>query len=133
MDSPPIIPISQVISEYPIETVLSLPTLAAITSIISISASIFALIMTSKMNMFGLLTNSSSNDQYTLGAVYASITSGLVAPLMSLYHGSLLMELIYWSIPLFVGMMYYTAHRMIKQVQTSLEELEKSKYKYKGA
>jgi hypothetical protein len=132
-ESPPVIPISQVVSAYPIETVLSMPTLAALTSILSITVSLYALIIKCKMNIFGLLSNLSSNDQYTSGAAYLSIITGLIAPLMSLYHGSFLIELLYWSIPLFVSIMYYTALTMMNQVQSSLEELEKSKYKYKGA
>lgn len=128
----PIIPISQVFSS-PTETVLKLPIVAALTSIASIGTSIFALVIKCKMNILGLLDSLCLNDQYTSGVVLTSIITGSLAPLMSLYHASSLIEFIYWSVPLFILGMYYTALGMMNQVQESLEELEKSKYKYKGA
>lgn len=128
----PIIPISQVF-ETPTETVLKWPTLAALTSIASIGTSIFSLVIKCKMNILELLDSLCLKDQYTSGVVLASIITGSIAPLMSLFHRSEWIELIYWSIPLLVLGMYYTALHMMNGVQASLDELEKSKYKYKGA
>lgn len=127
-----IIPISQVFST-PITSVLPSPTAAAITSIISIGTSIFALVIKCKMNIFGLLDNLSLKDQYTSSAVLFSIFTGALSPLISLLYGTTMIEFIYWAVPLFVLGMFYTALSMMNQVQESLEELERSKYKYKGA
>ncbi|KAG2211925.1 hypothetical protein INT47_004612 [Mucor saturninus] len=128
----PIIPISQVFAT-PTETVLKWSTFAALTSIVSIGTSIFALVIKCKMNILGLLDSLCLSDQYTSGVVLASIITGAIAPLMALFHASAWIELVYWTIPLFVLGMYYTALHMMNGVQASLDELEKSKYKYKGA
>lgn len=128
----PIIPISQVFST-PTASVLPIPTLAALSSIVSIGTSIFALVIKCKMNIFGLLESLSLKDQYTSGVVLSSIITGFMAPCMSLLYGGSMIEFIYWSVPLLVLGMFYTALYMINQVQEGLDELEKSKYKYKGA
>lgn len=85
------------------------------------------------MNIFGLLESLSSNDQYTSGLVFSSIITGLIAPCMSLFYGGPIIEFIYWSTPILVLGAFYTALYMINQVQESFDELEKSRYKYKGA
>lgn len=128
----PIIPISQVFST-PTETALTFPNFAALTSILSIGTSIFALVIKCKMNIFGLLQSLSLHDQHTKGTVLGSVASGSLAPLMCLFSRGSLIEFIFWCIPLLILGLYYTALHMMKQVQDSLEELEKSKYKYKGA
>lgn len=126
----PIIPISQVFS-IPTDTALAFPNFAALTSILSIGTSIFALVIKCKMNIFGLLQSLSLHDQYTKGTILGSVASGSLAPMMCLFYRSSLIEFIFWSIPLLILGLYYTALHMMNQVQDSLEELEKSKYKYK--
>lgn len=128
----PIIPISQVFST-PTNTVLNVPNLAALTSILSIGTSIFALVIKCKMNIFGILQSLSLKDKYTSGVVLGSIITGSLAPLLCLLYRSSLIEFIFWFIPLLLVGIYYTALHMMSQVAESLEELEKSRYKYKGA
>lgn len=63
----------------------------------------------------------------------AAIITGIISPLMSLFSNATLIELFFWAIPIVLMMMYYFAFHMINQVYQGLDELEGSKYKYKGA
>ena len=128
----PIIPISHILS-VPVLSSLGSPTTAAISSILSIGTSIAALVIKCRVNIFGLLHDWNLNDRYTKRTVFGAVLTGAFAPLMCLMYSSSLIEFIFWIIPLVVLGMYYTALSMMNQVQDSLEELEKSKYKYKGA
>lgn len=63
-----------------------------------------------------------------------AIVSGSISPLWTLLQDSYnSIELLFWSIPLMLILMYYLAFYMINQVYEGLDELEGSKYKFKGA
>lgn len=63
----------------------------------------------------------------------AAIIMGFISPLMCFFSGATSIELFFWAIPIVLAMMYYFAFHMINQVYQGLDELEGSKYKYKGA
>ncbi|KAI8982696.1 hypothetical protein BDB01DRAFT_159651 [Pilobolus umbonatus] len=117
-DTHPVIPISQ-ISSHLTPTVLPHPKLSATLNMFAMAMSIFTL-------LFGL------TDAPIYQLMIALITS-LVVPIQCIYFHSSTIELVYWMIPLLQLLMYYSAYRMMKQVQDHLDELEKSKYNFKGA
>lgn len=63
----------------------------------------------------------------------AAIMIGFISPLLSIFSHTTYIELFFWAIPIVLMMMYYFAFHMINQVYQGLDELEGSKYKYKGA
>jgi hypothetical protein len=129
----PFIPLSQ-LSE-PVISALDTPRLVACFSLLSIIASIYTLINTLGLQVFGFKIKGREMEKYRLykPGLVASICLGSVGPVLSLLYKSTVVELIYWAIPLFETAMHVSAYHMIGSVENSLEELEKSKYKYKGA
>jgi hypothetical protein len=63
----------------------------------------------------------------------AAIITGSISPVLSISSHTTYIELFFWTIPIVLMMMYYFAFHMINQVYQGLDELEGSKYKYKGA
>ncbi|KAL9540353.1 hypothetical protein MBANPS3_009717 [Mucor bainieri] len=121
----PTIPIADIFEPTP--SALNSPTFAVFCSLISIVLSILTLLGSSRVKMATL-------PQLPLrhtGA--AAITMASISPLMCLIGSATSIELFFWSIPLLLVMMYYFAFHMINQVYQGLDELEGSKYKYKGA
>ncbi|KAI8883033.1 hypothetical protein K501DRAFT_333652 [Backusella circina FSU 941] len=129
----PFIPLSHL--STPVISVLNTPRLAACFSLLSIIASIYTLINTLGLQVFGFKIRSREVGKYQLykPGLLASICMGSVGPVLSLLYKSTMIEFVYWAIPLIETAMHVSAYHMIGSVESSLEELEKSKYKYKGA
>lgn len=112
---------------------LGSPILAAVCSLLSLSLSIAALVLSSKVEMMRLI---GTVKQYasikSIG--FAAVSIGAMSPLWTLFQVDYkLIELLFWSIPLIIISMYYLAYHMMSQVYEGLDELEGSRYKYKGA
>ncbi|KAL7318479.1 hypothetical protein PS15m_001718 [Mucor circinelloides] len=121
----PTIPIADIFESTP--SVLTSPKFAVFCSLISIFLSILTLLASSRVKMATL-------PQLPLQYIgSAAIITGTISPLMSLFSNATLIELFFWAIPIVLMMMYYFAFHMINQVYQGLDELEGSKYKYKGA
>lgn len=93
--------------------------------------SILTLVLSSRVKLISFLDV--TRTIRTEHAAYSAITLGAVSPIMSLLHHTSSIELLFWTIPYILTSMYYLAYTMIRQVYQGLEELEGSKYKYKGA
>lgn len=106
---------------------------AVISSILSVSLSFVTLIAKSKVDLFGINRFLSVDSQHVSMIGVGALLLGTVGPIMCLFYNTNVAELVFWAIPLLVSSMYYVAYYMMKQVQKDLEELEQSKYKYKGA
>ncbi|CAO0802892.1 unnamed protein product [Mucor circinelloides] len=121
----PTIPIADIFESTP--SVLTSPTFAVFCSLVSIFLSILTLLASSRVKMATL-------PQLPLQYIgSAAIITGTISPLMSFFSNATLIELFFWAIPIVLMMMYYFAFHMINQVYQGLDELEGSKYKYKGA
>jgi uncharacterized membrane protein YjfL (UPF0719 family) len=129
--TPIIIPISHIYE--PFESVLESPAMAATFSLLSILLSIAMLVLSSKVEMIKL---SETVKKYitTKSVTPVAVVLGTISPLWTILHRRYsLVELLFWSIPLMLTLMYYLAFYMINQVYEGLDELEGSKYRYKGA
>lgn len=121
----PTIPIADIFESTP--STLKSPTSAVFCSLISIILSILTLLGSSRVKM---ATIPQLPLRYTGSA---AVTTGCISPLMCLFSSATSIELLFWAIPLVLIVMYYFAFHMINQVYQGLDELEGSKYKYKGA
>ncbi|KAF7728668.1 hypothetical protein EC973_005705 [Apophysomyces ossiformis] len=61
-----------------------------------------------------------------------TLVAGSVSPLMALVNTTWV-ELVYWFLPLAVLGLILLAIHMMRQVENNFDDLEKSRYKYKGA
>ncbi|CAO3699431.1 unnamed protein product [Rhizopus stolonifer] len=127
----PIIPIANII--VTVYGSLGFFRAAVISSILSVSLSFIMLITKSKIDLFGINRFLSVDSQHASMIGVGALLLGMVGPIMCLFYNTNVAELVFWAIPLLVSGMYYVAYYMMKQVQKDLEELEQSKYKYKGA
>ncbi|KAI7897696.1 uncharacterized protein BX663DRAFT_527242 [Cokeromyces recurvatus] len=126
---PIIIPISRLYQ--PTELVINSPKLAIITSVLSIFMSIFTLVLSSRIQLCSQQISKIKEKIPLKYTVIVTVLTGSIAPIMSL--DTTLIEFIFWSIPFMLSIMYYISFYMINQVYEGLDELEGSKYKYKGA
>ncbi|KAI9477860.1 MAG: hypothetical protein EXX96DRAFT_568469 [Benjaminiella poitrasii] len=125
-----IIPISQIY--IPTESAIISPKFAAITSNLSIFSAIFTLILSSRISLFSQHIECRIKNVISVkNAIIVTIFTGSIAPIMSLKSTSVI-EFIFWLIPCILIIMYSIALYMINQVYDGLDELEGSKYKYKG-
>jgi hypothetical protein len=91
------------------------------------------LVLSSKVEMIQL-TETVKRYATVKSIASVAIVSGSISPLWTLLQDSYnSIELLFWSIPLMLILMYYLAFYMINQVYEGLDELEGSKYKFKGA
>ncbi|KAI8642422.1 hypothetical protein BD408DRAFT_416492 [Parasitella parasitica] len=121
----PTIPIADIFGSTP--SLLKSPIFAVICNLISVALAILTLLSCSRVKT---KLRPRLPVQYTGSA---AIIIGLISPFMSLFNHTTYIELFFWTIPIVLMMMYSFAIHMINQVYQGLDELEGSKYKYKGA
>ncbi|KAI8048326.1 uncharacterized protein B0P05DRAFT_564475 [Gilbertella persicaria] len=122
---PQTIPISQLYQ--PTLTSAVTPRLVALLSIASIYLSIATLILSSSLAIVpGLVTQHRDTrvGWMALGTAICVIIQSMTSSWI---------EIVFWSIPSMLILMYYSAYCMIHKVSVGLDQLEKSRYKYKGA
>lgn len=120
-----------------IPAVTPAPELSATTSIVSLYGAIFTFARACRLTAMQIIWSSpppnrgiSKVNIYTAGP---AACIGLIAPSIALYGGVPWLELGFWSIPFLVlGMMTFAIHMMI-QVENNIDDLDKARYKYKGA
>ncbi|KAI9316289.1 hypothetical protein BX666DRAFT_1949181 [Dichotomocladium elegans] len=124
----------------PAPVTLPSPVLAASTSILSLYSAIFAFARAVRLSAPEIIcfgpTPSPDRGLGTMSARVAGLSAmaALVAPLIALWDGSIpALEFIFWLVPLLVLGMKALAIHMMLQVDSKIIELEKAKYKYKGA
>ncbi|KAI8966971.1 hypothetical protein BDF20DRAFT_903504 [Mycotypha africana] len=112
------------------------PKIAAVLSIISILSSVLSLISASKIKILDrkLQTHQTKTQIPIHLTVSAALMTGCLSPLMTLlqHKDSSIAEFIFWLIPLILSFMYYSAFTMMSSVNTGIDALELSKYKYKS-
>lgn len=107
--------------------------MAATSSVLSIVIAFLTLLVKCNINLFGIIDLLSINLNHTLPMGVASCILGAIGPYMCLLYKSSRIETIFWCLPLFILFIYYIVYATMKQVQNELKELERTKYKYKGA
>ncbi|KAI8349659.1 hypothetical protein BD560DRAFT_410100 [Blakeslea trispora] len=116
------------ISLHPSTIQTASPHLASTCSLFSILLSIITLVLSSSVPIFPHL---SIQSDYTTQFGWAAAILALM-PIFQARQSSWI-EFGFWCLPLFVVFMYYSAFVMIRQVSVGIKELEKSRYRYKGA
>ncbi|KAI8355630.1 hypothetical protein EDC96DRAFT_576924 [Choanephora cucurbitarum] len=122
-----IVPISQLYTPTTIK--IQSPQIASACSILSILLSIITLILSSLLPVIPFAPIQTHEKNTLFG--YAALVTAALPILQSIQ--STWIELVFWSLPAFLIVMYYSAYTMIRQVNMGIMELEESKYKYKGA
>ncbi|KAJ8660688.1 hypothetical protein O0I10_003736 [Lichtheimia ornata] len=120
-----------------IPAVTPAPEVSATTSILSLFGSVFTFARGCRLTAMQIIwspppPNRGFNKINILTAAPAACL-GLIAPAIALYGGVPWLEFGFWSIPFLVlGMMAFAIHMMI-QVENNIDDLDKARYKYKGA
>ncbi|PHZ17542.1 uncharacterized protein RHIMIDRAFT_254222 [Rhizopus microsporus ATCC 52813] len=107
--------------------------MSATSSILSIVIAFLTLLVKCNINLFGIIDLLSINLNHTLSMGVASCILGAIGPYMCLLYKGSRIETIFWCLPLFILFIYHIVYATMKQVQNELKELERTKYKYKGA
>ncbi|KAG2217530.1 hypothetical protein INT45_009955 [Circinella minor] len=126
----------------PIPSMIPVPEFAAMMSIISIYTSIYTFATACRltgMEIIGKKSTSLShhdgirNHQVNILTTSLAALSGVISPCIALWDMASTIEIIFWSIPLFVLVLMMLGFRMMVQVEGKIDDLDKARYKYKGA
>ncbi|KAI8084820.1 uncharacterized protein BX664DRAFT_360647 [Halteromyces radiatus] len=121
----------------PVSSQVGLPYLGVLLSIGSLLATMATLMLTCRVTFSDLVHMSPSQrgtGQLHLTGSISSIAMGSVMPLLCLFSIKVTwVEVIFWLLPLMMLAMDLLAIYMMGQVNADFTELEKSRYKYKGA
>lgn len=120
-----------------IPAVTPAPEVSAATSILSLFGSIFTFARGCRLTAMQIIWSSPPPNRgfskINILTAAPAACLGLIAPAIALYGGVPWLEFGFWSIPFLVlGMMTFAIHMMI-QVENNIDDLDKARYKYKGA
>jgi hypothetical protein len=106
-------------------------------SIGSVGVSMLNLMLTCRVTLSDFMHMTPSHrgvGQLHFGTSVAAVVTGSVMPLICLLNSTITwIEVAFWSLPLMMLVMDFLAITMMGQVEANFTELEKSRYKYKGA
>ncbi|KAI8336662.1 hypothetical protein BC941DRAFT_514096 [Chlamydoabsidia padenii] len=121
----------------PIVSQIKYPHLGILLSILSIMVSMLNLMLTCRVTPSDIIRMTPSHrgmGRLDLGTGIGSAVTGSIMPLACLVNDKVVwMEVVFWSLPLMMLTMDLLAITMMGQVEANFTELEKSRYKYKGA
>ncbi|RUS31571.1 hypothetical protein BC938DRAFT_477545 [Jimgerdemannia flammicorona] len=121
--SMPVVPIP---TNPPTESTTSFPLISGFSSITTLGLSFYYILTFKDLSAMTPSTETASSN-----ILRASLGTGLVTVLLALRTSWV--ELLFWAMPLMVVMLYAGALKMMREVDNSVRELEKSKYNFKGA
>ncbi|KAI9030982.1 hypothetical protein CLU79DRAFT_732363 [Phycomyces nitens] len=128
----PLIPIP---TSIPQTSTIVFPRVAAALSILSLYASIYTLLTTCRLSVLEALWKTPAHRGLGgLNIKGAVITSGLAltSPLLAFLGQTSWVELGFWTIPLLVLLLDFSAYQMMCQVEANFGDLEKARYKFKA-
>ncbi|KAI9247503.1 hypothetical protein BDA99DRAFT_526045 [Phascolomyces articulosus] len=122
----------------PIPSMIPVPEFAAMMSLVSIYTSIYTFATACRLSALEIVWKQPSLSRGMTGQVNvltASLAgfSGVISPCIALWDMGSTIEIIFWSIPLFVLILMLLSLRMMVQVEGKIDDLDKARYKYKGA
>ncbi|KAI7863496.1 hypothetical protein BDF14DRAFT_1959135 [Spinellus fusiger] len=128
----PIIPIPTAI---PQPSIISFPHLAVACSILSLYSSIYTLLNTCRLSLRELFSSISAHRGLGApppAAVIVTGCLGLTSPLMAFLEKTAWLEIGFWTIPLLVLLLDFSAVQMMRQVEANFGELDRARYKFKA-
>ncbi|KAL0095943.1 hypothetical protein J3Q64DRAFT_1705481 [Phycomyces blakesleeanus] len=128
----PLIPIP---TSIPQTSTIFFPRAAAVLSILSLYASIYTLLTTCRLSVLEALWKTPAHRGLgSLDLKGAAVTSALAltSPLLALLGQTSWVELGFWTIPLLVLLLDFSAYHMMCQVEANFGDLEKARYKFKA-
>lgn len=121
----------------PVVSQLKYPQLGILLSIGSVLASMLNLMWTCRVTVDDLVRMTPSHrgmgPLYSGAAIVAMILGAIEPMLCTFNNNATWIEVGFWSLPMMMLIMDQLAIHMMRQVEANFTELEKSKYKYKGA
>ncbi|KAI7854609.1 hypothetical protein BDC45DRAFT_119365 [Circinella umbellata] len=126
----------------PIPSMIPVPEFAAMMSIISIYTSIYTFATACQLTGLEIIGKKSASlsrrdgikkHQVDTLTTSLAVLSGVISPCIALWDMASTIEIIFWSIPLFVLALMMLGFRMMVQVEGKIDDLDKARYKYKGA
>ncbi|KAI8375926.1 uncharacterized protein BYT42DRAFT_368213 [Radiomyces spectabilis] len=123
--------------ERHLPAIIFLPKFAAAWNIASIYLAIYLLWTSCHLTVRDLVSfkTVAVHPSPRVDLTMASLTAGAtaVAPVLALLARAPWTEVFFWSFPLILIALYAIVYRTMDQVQVHINEVEKARYKYKGA
>ena len=122
----------------PIPSMIPVPEFAAMMSIVSIYTSIYTFATACRLTALEIVWKQPAHrggmtSQVNIITASLAAFSGVISPCIALWDMGSTIEIIFWSIPLFVLVLMMLGLRMMAQVEGKIDDLDKARYKYKGA
>ncbi|CAO3598280.1 unnamed protein product [Absidia cylindrospora] len=122
----------------PVVSQLEYPQFGIFLSIGSVAASMVNLMLTCRVTVYDVIRMTPSHrglgpPLFSTAAILA-VFMGVIEPMLCIVNNNVTwVEVGFWSLPVMMFAMDQLAIHMMRQVEANFTELEKSKYKYKGA
>ncbi|KAI8142515.1 hypothetical protein BJV82DRAFT_714098 [Fennellomyces sp. T-0311] len=121
----------------PVAALIPVPEFAAMMSIASLYASVYTFITACRLSALEVIWKQPPPGRglAPLNVLTAGLAgfAGAVAPCMALWDMASTVELVFWSVPLGILCLNLLGWRMMQQVEGKIDDLDKARYKYKGA
>ncbi|KAI9490528.1 hypothetical protein BDB00DRAFT_875267 [Zychaea mexicana] len=125
--------------QQPIPSLIPVPEFAAMMSMVSLYTSIYTFATTCKLSALEIIWLKEPTPSRGIGQVNILTASlagfaGIVSPCIALLDmQTSTLEIAFWSVPLLVLGLMLLGLRMMVQVEGKIADLDKARYKYKGA